>query len=119
MHISNSVSSLSMSELEQIFTTRRMHWPSGRRIIPFNLPPRSLERAGFDRVALRMDPDEVARYWIDRRIRGGAPAPRQVPSPSLTVRVVVNVVESIAYAPARMVGPEVKVVARLRGGRVL
>lgn len=118
VHLSNATRNLEPSELEQIFASQRLHWGSGRRILPFNLPPRSVDRERFDRAVLRLAPDDVARFWIDRRIRGGAPPPRQVPTPELAVRVVASIREAIAYAPASFVGKDVRAVARIVDGKV-
>ncbi len=118
VHPSNVVRDLEASELEQIFASQRLHWASGRRILPFNLPPHSVDRERFDRAVLGLAPDEVARFWIDRRIRGGSPPPRQVPTPELAVRVVASVPEAIAYAPASFVSEDVRAVARIVDGRV-
>ena len=40
--------------------------------------PRTVDRVGFDQVVLKMDPDAVGRFWIDRKIRGGSGPPRTV-----------------------------------------
>ena len=106
-------------ELEAIFTTQRRYWSGSQAIVPFNLPPRSDPRILFDHVVLRMDPDEVGRYWLDRRVRGGPPPPRQAPDALTAARLVARLEGAIAYGLAIQTVPDVRVVARIRDGKVL
>lgn len=69
-------------------------WPELR---PLNLPPRSEERVALDQVLLGRGPDEVARYWIERRIRGQGGPPRVIPSASLVVKIVARVPGAVGY----------------------
>jgi ABC-type phosphate transport system substrate-binding protein len=119
VHPDVRVSALDQANLEAIFTTRRRFWHGSKRIASFNLPPRHPTRAAFDRAVLGRDPDEVGRFWVDRRIRGGARPPRSVSDPRLMVRVVSRVPGSIGYVPARYVDDTVRVVAVVRHRRVL
>ena len=109
----NDVSDLSFSELEAIFTTRKVYWSGNQRIVPFNFPPKHPVRVNFDRRVLHMDPDQVARYWIDRRVRGGNRPPRQLASGELVVRVVSKLETAIGYVPESLVTDLVKVVRKL------
>jgi ABC-type phosphate transport system substrate-binding protein len=105
-------STFSNGELAAIFTTRRRNYENGGRIIPLNLPARSGDRVHFDESVLGMDPDEVARYWIDRKVRGGDPPPKQVPSAALVARLVQKLPGAIGYVPASMAAG-LKIIARL------
>ena len=100
----------SPSDLAAIFTTRRQTWKNGDRIVPFNFPARDAVRIHFDQAALGMDPDSVARYWIDRRIRGGNPPPKQVGSGALIVRLVGKMQGGIGYVPKELVTSDVRVI---------
>lgn len=106
------------NELNAIFTTR-LKEIDGRRIVPFNLPSRSDPRTAFDRAVLHMDPDEVARYWIDRRVRGGASPPKQVPSAKVMLAVIAQLEGAIGYLPEHLVDDRVTLVARIVGGKVV
>jgi hypothetical protein len=106
-------------ELESIYLTSRRFWSGSETIVPFNLPPRGDERVLFDRVVLRMDPDEVGRFWLDRRVRGGPPPPRQAPDPLTVVRLVARLEGAIGYAPVGVPLADVRVVARIRDGKVV
>jgi hypothetical protein len=48
-----------------------------------------------------MSAPEVARYWIDRQIRGLGTSPRAISSPALLCRIVERIPGAIAYVPAR------------------
>lgn len=113
VHPANSVTSSTMAELEAIFTTRKQNWSHGGRIQPFNFPPKHPIRVAFDQEVLGMDPDEVARYWIDRKVRGGHRPPRQVPSAALMVRIVASLEGAVGYAKESDVNSSVKILAKV------
>lgn len=113
VHPKNSVRSLGAGEIEAIFTTRRLDWPGGSRIIAFNFPPRHATREEFDRRTLHLEPDEVARFWIDRRVRGGHPPPRQIPDAKTMLRVVASLETAVGYVASSDVDGTVRVVAEI------
>jgi hypothetical protein len=110
---------VSPAELENIFLLRTRQWPDGTPIIPFNFPPGEAHRVSFDRTALRMTTEEAARYWLDQRIRSGTRAPRQITDAALAARLVSRLKGAVAYVPINVVSDSVRVVARIRGGKVL
>jgi hypothetical protein len=112
------VPSLNDVELESIFLTLRRYWDGSKVIIPFNLAPRSEHRIQFDQAVLRMGPDDVGRYWLDRRVRGGAPPPRQAPDPVTLVRLVARLEGAIGYVPVGMPLDDVRVVLKVHNGKV-
>ena len=109
----NPVRSLGAGEIEAIFTTRRLDWASGTRIVAFNFPPRHATREAFDRRALHLDPDEVARFWIDRRVRGGHQPPRQIPDAKTMLRVVASLENAVGYVMNGEADGSVRVVAEM------
>jgi ABC-type phosphate transport system substrate-binding protein len=110
---------LSRDELRGIFQTRKATWPNGMPVRPFNLPDSNVLRQGFDLAVLGLEPSRVARYWIDRQVRGGDRPPSVVPSSALMVRLVAKTVGSIGYVESTLVNPSVKVVARLVDGQLV
>ena len=76
-------------------------------------------RTHFDRVVLGMTPDEVARFWIDRRIRGRGSPPTKAPKAATVLKVVAALAGAIGYVPQSQVGPGVKVVARVAQDKVI
>jgi hypothetical protein len=113
VHPSNPTQ-ISIEEIAAIFKTTMRYWSGSKRIAAFNLPPRSPDRVFFDRVVLGMDPDASSRFWIDRKIRGGEPAPRSIPDPDLVCRLVERLDAAIGYAPSHLVTAGVRVIARVR-----
>ena len=107
-------------EIETMFTRTQTRWADGTPIVPINAPPGTDLRVQFDQVVLRLSPEEVGRFWIDRRVRGLGLPPRHVGEPATVVRVVEKLAGAIAYAPEDVVrNARVKVVARIRNGKVL
>jgi ABC-type phosphate transport system substrate-binding protein len=113
----NPASSLVVSELRPIFQTTKTSWGHGGDAVPFNLPYDNGLRQEFDRVVLGLDPDRVARYWQDRKIRGGARAPKQLASVSAVLAAVAANPGAVGYLNASDANGTVKVVARIVGGK--
>lgn len=119
VHRSSTVTQLSAHELEALFTRTQTRWDDGTPVIPLSFAAGADARVLFDRVVLRLGPDEVGRFWLDRRIRGLGLPPRQVPSATLMQQVVANLPSSIGYAPSLPGRTGVKVVARIQQGKVV
>lgn len=90
-------------------TLRRIFIGDVPDLRPLNLPPGSAERLGFDRAVLGLGPDDVARLWIDRKIRGQRGAPKVIPSRRLMARIVARIPSSIGYLADGPLPPGVKV----------
>jgi hypothetical protein len=72
------VSDLTSHEQKRLYLGEGVSDASGTKLIPLSQSPRSPDRIGFDRAALGMTPEEVTRYWIDRKIRGQSGPPKAV-----------------------------------------
>jgi hypothetical protein len=107
---SNAIRDLSFAELRQLYRGKRISL-AGVKVIPFNHPPATPDRVGFDRVVLGMDPEEVGRYWVDQKIRGGDAPPRTIDSVNLLLRVVAALPGAFAYVREGFSSPELKVVS--------
>jgi hypothetical protein len=114
----NNAAQLSVADLRAIFLTRRVDWPNGERIIAFNYPARHPVRVAFDQAVLGMNPDEVARYWIDRRVRGGNRPPKQVPNANLMTRVVERLEGAIGYVTDDLDTRNVRVIGSVVGDKI-
>ena len=112
-----SARQISPADLRLLFQTNKLEW-EGRRMTPLNLPRTDQARKTFDQVVLGMDEERVLRYWIDRKIRGGNPPPKQIPEVSLVVRLVAKMEGAIAYVPESALAPGVRVVAKIKSGKV-
>jgi hypothetical protein len=105
------IQALSQFELKKLYLGSNINDPSGERILAFNQAPNSPDRVAFEQRVLGMSPEEVARYWIDRKIRGEGGAPKAVGSVELLQRVVSKMEHSVAYVRVDQVRPEVRIVA--------
>ena len=81
----------------------------GKRLIPINHPTSSPNRVLFDKVMLGLSPEEVGRFWVDRRIRDESPPPKTVPSPDLAVRVAASLPFAITYITPDLINDKVAV----------
>lgn len=116
---SANTQAVSPSELEAWFLRKERRWPNGDVLVPINAPPDTPPRRVFDRAALKMSPEESARYWLDQRIRSGDSAPREVGDAALVVKLVAKLPGAIAYVAATQELAGVRVVARVRRGAVV
>jgi ABC-type phosphate transport system substrate-binding protein len=114
----NPASSLGASELRPIFQTTKTSWGSGGDATPFNLPEDNELRQNFDQAVLGLDPDHAARYWKDRKIRGGARAPKQLPSTGAVLKAVAANAGAVGYVKASEANATVKVIAKIVGGKL-
>jgi hypothetical protein len=103
------LSEMSFHELKRLYLGDAVSGPNGRKLIPLAQHAGSKDRLGFDRSVLGMSAEAVARYWIDRKIRGQPGAPKAVDSVDVLKRVVGNVEGSVGYLRADQVRGDVKV----------
>jgi ABC-type phosphate transport system substrate-binding protein len=118
-HKAVGLAKISRDELRPIFQTKTATWPDGTAVRPFNLPDSNDSRQGFDAAVLGLDPDRVARYWIDRKIRGGERPPVIVPTMAVMLRIVSKTPGAIGYIEAGAVDKTVKIVAKVVDGQVV
>ena len=104
------VQDLSLAELRRIFTNEGDSDGTGQRYVPFNHPPHTVDRIGFDHVVLGMSPDDVSRFWIERKIRGLPGPPRSVDSLSLLLRLIARLPGGIGYARPGQLTNDVRVI---------
>jgi hypothetical protein len=103
------VSDISFYELKRLYLGEHIN-AAGKRLLPLNLTPNSRERGVFDRTVLGMSPAAIARYWVDRKIRGDSGPPKAIEPLDLLQRVVARLDGAIAYAPVNEIRPELKAV---------
>jgi hypothetical protein len=105
---SSELSDLSSAQLTRMFMGEFVD--SGiRRLIPLNRATATEEREEFDHVVLGKSPDEMARYWIDRKIRGQSGAPKAVEPVDVYERVIAKLDGAIGYVRANDIRGDVKV----------
>jgi ABC-type phosphate transport system substrate-binding protein len=114
----NPVTSVAASELRPIFQTTKTKWSSGGDATPLNLPNENKLRQDFDQAVLGLDPTRASRYWQDRKIRGGARAPKYLPNSAAVLATVAADPSAVGYVNASEVTKAVKVVARIVKGKL-
>ncbi len=92
------ITNISHSDLRRAFTMDPIAL-GGRKVFPFNYGPGARERVVFDASVLGMSPDEVGRFWVDRKVRGELSAPRSLPSTAHMLKVVAKFPGAIGYVP--------------------
>lgn len=105
----SSLTELSFSELKRLYLGDTVSGPGGRKLIPLTQVPTSRDRVGFDRAVLGMSAESVARYWIDRKIRGQSGPPKAIDSIEVLQRLVSSVDGAIGYVRPDQVRGDVKV----------
>lgn len=119
VHKSNGVPPMNRAQLGAIFKAKSTQFTGGGRADPVNLAPDDAVRQEFDLAVLGMTPDEVERYWLDSKIRSGVGSPRKLSGPDAVIRFVAGDETGIGYVESSDANDSVRVVARIRGGRVL
>jgi ABC-type phosphate transport system substrate-binding protein len=119
VHAGVPVTSLNAVELASIYTRVTKTWRNGTTVRALNLLPGSPERVEFDRVVLDMSPERSAQFWMDKQIRGEEAAPKAIAQTDIVARLVPTLSGSIGYVPESKVEGQARVVARIRGGRVV
>lgn len=115
----NATASLDRDALRPLFQTTKTQWSDGKRVAAYNLPEDDATRRDFDSAVLRLDADRVARYWVDRKIRGGERPPAKLPNAAAVLRSVGANPGGIGYVKEADATPAVKIIARVRKGEVL
>ena len=105
---SNPLNELSSAQLSRMYMGDMVD-SGGGRLIPLNRATATEERAQFDRLVLGKSPDEMARYWIDRKIRGQSGAPKAVEPVDVYARVVAKLDGAIGYVKVSDLRGDVKV----------
>lgn len=107
---SSPVRTLTMAQLRQLFGTGRLRAPDGLRLVPINLAPGHKARVRFDRRVLSLEPGDVGRYWVNRKIRGQSGPPRAYAQRRVVLQLAASLPQVVAYVPAGPLPPGVRVV---------
>jgi hypothetical protein len=95
---SSPIAGVTKAELNRIFSGDSIRL-EGQSVVPFALAAGLPERHAFDQIVLGLGPDEVNKYWIDRRIRGQGNPPKSAPSPEVMAKVVSGFAGAMGYVP--------------------
>jgi hypothetical protein len=105
------LSAISSRELKRLYLSEIVSGPDGEKLIALNQASGAADRVGFERTVLGMDPDEVGRYWIDRKIRGRSGPPKTVTPLERLRRAIVHVNGTIGYLRVSEVEGDLKVLS--------
>ena len=105
------LSDLSLRDLKRLYLGEHITDENGQQLIPFNHPAASPDRVGFDELVLKMNAETIARFWVDRKIRGQQPAPRGVAPRELLLKVVASLPGAVAYLRGGEIDAQLKVIA--------
>lgn len=108
---SSPLSELSLRDLKRLYLGEHITDGDGKQLIPLNHPLASPDRVGFDQVVLKMTPDQIRRFWIDRKIRGQPAAPRSVTPRELLRKLVAASPGAIAYLRDSEIDAQLKALA--------
>jgi len=106
----SSLNDISLFRLKRLYLGDVIEAPDGTKLLPLNRGNKTGERVGFDESVLGMTPEEVARYWIDRRIRGQSGAPKAVDPAAVLQKVVGRLPGAVSYVRVSELSSQMKVV---------
>jgi hypothetical protein len=104
------IEGLSRFELKKLYLGSNLQAPGGERILAFHQMSDAPDRIAFEQHVTGMQPEQLARYWIDRKIRGEGGVPRAVGSVELLQRVVSRLTHSVGYVRSDQIGPELRAI---------
>jgi hypothetical protein len=104
----NPLKDASTGLLRRAFQGEAAEYASGKRLIAINMPPANPLRQQFDKAVLGLKPEEIGRFWVDRRIRGESAPPKTVPSPELALRLVMSLPGAISYVTSDLLNEKVR-----------
>jgi hypothetical protein len=105
----SSLTDISRGDLKRCFLGDPVS-SGGKTLVPFNATNNTPERTGFDKAVLGMTPEEVGRFWVDRKVRGQSGAPRSLPSSAHMAKVAAKFPGAIGYLTADQLTPDVQAV---------
>jgi hypothetical protein len=102
--VSSDVRRVDVDVLREIYLRRQRVWPSGRRVMPVNLPPDHPLRDAFSRRVLGQETRDLVGYW-NRRYLDGVQPPLVLKSARAVCAYVAVEPDAIGYVPAGEVDP--------------
>jgi len=111
VNTSNTVDSLSMSELRKVFLGERRHWPNGRRITLVMMEPGQPERKTLIREICQMSESDFSQHFLHGLFTGEVfVSPKTLATPVGVRKFIFNVPGAIGYVRAADVDTSVKVI---------
>ncbi len=95
---SSVVRQLSLDTLRDLYLRRQRVWPTGRRVIPVNLPADDPVRETFSQRVLGRATGDLAGYW-NRRYFEGVQPPLVLKTPSAVCAYLAVEPDAVGYVP--------------------
>lgn len=118
VHLEQGPDIAKREEIAQIFLARRKLDPSGRPLVPVNLPPSDPTRQVFSERILGAPPEAWEAYWTERYFQGVTP-PAVVASPEAMLRFVAATPGAVGYLPACRADARVRVLFTIQASSAL
>ena len=106
---STPIDDISIDTLRRIFLSEPTEGKGGVWFKPLNQQPGSSSRVRFDQRILQLDPESIASFWVDQRIRGKGRSPRAIANLKLLIRLIPKLPGAIAYIRADEVEAHLKI----------
>ncbi len=97
---SNSVTTLSLTDLQRMFRKQTRMWPHGETVVPVDWDATSEIRQEFSKRVLNRSVREMGEYWVQQSITQGLTPPTTLRSARAILRFVASVPGAIGYVPA-------------------
>ncbi|MBY0413692.1 MAG: hypothetical protein K2Q18_05985 [Bdellovibrionales bacterium] len=97
----NTLTSITVSELQNYFTKKSRTWPNGDAVRFFDQRDDNESRKLFLSKFIKKTPREVELYWIGEKIYTGNIAPIQISSDSMMVSMVSRFPGGIGYVDSK------------------
>jgi hypothetical protein len=94
----SDVREVGIDALREIYLRRQRVWPSGRRVMPVNLPADDPLRDAFSRRVLGRETRDLVGYW-NRRYLDGVQPPLVLKTPQAVCAYLAVEADAIGYVP--------------------
>ena len=106
---SNPITEIDRDDLSKIFLKRSTNWPSGKTIIPMDLPIDDTSRGAFSHAVLHKSINAVRAYWQQQIFSGREVPPAEKSSEAEVLSAVKSEADAIGYtSPAATLPSGVK-----------
>lgn len=113
VHPDNPLSTLTRSQLVDIYMGRSMNFPHGEKALPIDLSSSSKIRESYYQMLIHKSISQVNAFWARLMFSGRATPPQVLPDNASVIDEVMNNPSAIAYIDIQYLNDDVKVVYRL------
>lgn len=107
----NPATTLSKSEVSNIFLGKTRHFPDGNSAVPFDQPENSAPRTEFYRSISNRRPSEIKAYWAKMIFTGRGQPPTVADDNNQVKKILTGRPDGIGYIDRSAVDGSIKVLA--------